>query len=794
MPGGVNDIWSVVVPQAGTNYVTNPSFELDTSGWTAAGSTITRVNGQTIGIACLQMTASLASGRTDSDVLLTAPGGQAYTASAWVAADTTAAGILLYDFTSSTVVASASYSSSAYQWTRISCTGTPTAGHAVRVLLIDNRTSAWTPVYFDGIQLEAGSIATTYLDGDQPGCTWTGAPHRSVSTRSGQDTHGGAITTFETAGLFVSDQGGIGAPDIAISTQQLALSDGAIFQRSTAKERVFSLTARIFGTGTSAGLHAARRTVMAAFSSAFGLRRGPTVLRYTGSASPRTIEAYYEGGLGLDKIEGADEVVALRFRAPDPCFYDEMDMSAPLATVTLTGATSMVARRNVDGSYDTLDGGLQTPPGHAVFCMAAGLDGTVYVGGNNFTRVDGGVGTRLLQWDPVSGTWSRVGSLGDPNADVDAMAIHPGTGDLYISGTFTQIGASSFSRIARYDRALGTWNALGTGLSAFANSLAFDSAGNLHAVGSFATAGGIASANAAYWNGTSWVANTTGSTANMRYATEGPDGMYATNTALILWRGPTAWTGIGAVLGGGGSFSSIRWYKGWLYATGSFTSIDGVPAGGVARYSNGTWEGLGNLINGGGNPFGSVHLADGTLIAWGSFTSAGGVATPAGLAQWDGSQWWPVFNSLPYSSLMNGISALVADRAGNLTFSFASSGTAAIPGIVTVTNTGTAPAYPVIELTGVANLLTLENMTTGQSIRFSSAFVYPSETVRLDLRPGAKTFKSVTNGRDLMPTVLPTSDFSTFALAPGANRISLYVQAFGSTGSIRYRPRYWSSD
>jgi hypothetical protein len=793
MPGGVNDIWSVVVPQAGTNYVTNPSFELDTSGWAQAGSTFARVSGQTIGVSCLQLTASAPSGRADSAVLLTAPGGQAYTVSGWIAADTTQAAVLLYDNTLGAPIATAPYTGSAYQWRRVSATATPAAGHDLKMLLIDNRTSAWTPVYFDGIQLEAGSVATTYIDGDQPGCTWTGAPHRSISTRDGQDTHGGAITTFETAGLFVSDQGGIGAPDIAISTQQLALSDGAIFQRSTAKERVFSLTARIFGTGTSAGLHAARRTVMAAFASAFGLKRGPTVLRYTGSATPRTIEAYYEGGLGLDKVEGADEVVALRFRAPDPCFYDEMDMSAPLATVTLTGATSMVARRNVDGSYDTLDGGLQTPPGHAVFCMAAGLDGTVYVGGNNFTRVDGGVGTRLLQWDPVSGAWSRVGSLGDPNADVDSMAIHPGTGDLYISGTFTQIGASSFSRIARYDRALGTWNALGTGLSAFANSLAFDSAGNLHAAGSFATAGGVASANAAYWNGTSWVANTTGTTANLRSLTEGPDGMYCTNTALILWRGPTAWTGIGAVLGGGGSFSSIRWYKGWLYATGSFTSIDGVPAGGVARYANGTWEGLGSLLSG-GNPFGSVHLADGTLIAWGSFTSAGGITTPAGLAQWDGSQWWPVFNSLPYSSLLNGISALVADRAGNLTFSFASAGTAAIPGIVTVTNGGTAPAYPVIELTGSANLLTLENMTTGQVIKFSSAFVYPSETVRLDLRPGAKTFKSVTNGRDLMPTVLPTSDFSTFALAPGANRISLYVQAFGSTGSIRYRPRYWSSD
>jgi hypothetical protein len=113
MPGGVNDIWSVVVPQAGTNYVTNPSFELDTSGWTQAGSTFARVSGQTIGVSCLQLTASAPSGRADSAVLLTAIGGQAYTVSGWIAADTTQAAVLFYDNTLGAPIATAPHTPAA---------------------------------------------------------------------------------------------------------------------------------------------------------------------------------------------------------------------------------------------------------------------------------------------------------------------------------------------------------------------------------------------------------------------------------------------------------------------------------------------------------------------------------------------------------------------------------------------------------------------------------------------------------------------------------------------------------
>jgi arabinoxylan arabinofuranohydrolase len=42
----LDDVWSVVVPIARTNLVTNPSFETGTTSWTASGGSIARTTTQ----------------------------------------------------------------------------------------------------------------------------------------------------------------------------------------------------------------------------------------------------------------------------------------------------------------------------------------------------------------------------------------------------------------------------------------------------------------------------------------------------------------------------------------------------------------------------------------------------------------------------------------------------------------------------------------------------------------------------------------------------------------------------
>jgi hypothetical protein len=457
----------------------------------------------------------------------------------------------------------------------------------------------------------------------------------------------------------------------------------------------------------------------------------------------------------------------------------------------------MILRRAADGTWSNLDGGLQTPPGNTIDALALGPDGVLYVGGNGFSRVDGGVGTRFLQWDPLTDSWTRVGTLGDPNGTVSAIAVHPGTGDVYIGGAFTAIGSGVplvASRVARYERATNAWFALGAGTNGLVTSLAFDAAGNLWAVGEFTQAGGVAAQYAAMWNGASWLDRDGSNTAPFQFAQVllGPDGAMwgQAPNKIVRWDG-TFWVDPIATLTGG-NVSRIEWYKGALYAAGSFTGINGVPMNGIGRYlSSGAWEPLGDLLQGGGNPYGTVHLPDGSLIAYGSFTDVGGVATLGGLAQWDGAQWTPVVNVLPYSGTIFGVTNMVAGADGSIALSWTGSGSVKVPGITTVTNAGSAPAFPIIEITGTGSLYSIENLTTGQVIRFAAPFVYGGETLRLDLRPGKKTARSAT--RDFLPYVMTSSDFATWALDPGENRIALYCD-FAGTANLRYRRRDWAAD
>lgn len=81
-------------------------------------------------------------------------------------------------------------------WQRLTVTWTAAAANDYLIL-----TSASTPTlgqscWVDGWQIETGAAATAYVDGDQPGCYWTGTAHQSTSVREG--TYAG--TTIDVDG------------------------------------------------------------------------------------------------------------------------------------------------------------------------------------------------------------------------------------------------------------------------------------------------------------------------------------------------------------------------------------------------------------------------------------------------------------------------------------------------------------------------------------------------------------------------------------------------------------------
>ena len=74
-----------------------------------------------------------------------------------------------------------------------------------------------------------------------------------------------------------------------------------------------------------------------------------------------------------------------------------------------------------------------------------------------------------------------------------------------------------------------------------------------------------------------------------------------------------------------------------LYASGSFTSIDGVAASRIARWDGAAWSPLGTGAS--NNEVYAVGSFGGDLYIAGYFDAAGGVPGTAKLARWDGASW-----------------------------------------------------------------------------------------------------------------------------------------------------------
>jgi len=72
-----------------------------------------------------------------------------------------------------------------------------------------------------------------------------------------------------------------------------------------------------------------------------------------------------------------------------------------------------------------------------------------------------------------------------------------------------------------------------------------------------------------------------------------------------------------------------------VYAAGSFTSLNGIPAGRIARWNGNGWVTLGSGLNG---TVRALAVVGNDLFAGGDFTMAGGVGANR-VAKWDGSNW-----------------------------------------------------------------------------------------------------------------------------------------------------------
>ena len=179
------------------NYIKNPSFEVDTSGWgTVGGSTLSRETGFfNTGSACAKVTNLSASAiQTTERIPFLESQGQ-YWVSAYVLLDAGASTAnyffrqLQYEtLTSSGTVAAGNFgiTSLSYtgNWVRLSASFTRNTIANYFVIRVSTSSTVSGEVFFvDSVMVEKSDTEKPYFDGSSNGF-WTGAPHNSYSGSS----------------------------------------------------------------------------------------------------------------------------------------------------------------------------------------------------------------------------------------------------------------------------------------------------------------------------------------------------------------------------------------------------------------------------------------------------------------------------------------------------------------------------------------------------------------------------------------------------------------------------------
>jgi hypothetical protein len=179
----------LLVEEATTNLITNPSVEAGLTGWTVAasgsGHSIERVTDRSFsGVASVKLTRGTGNSQARAPgVSLVA--GTTYTWSVRVLAPVGVTySILLSNFAGSTLGSQTNIAGTGRWETR---TGTAVAGAAGNHVLTVEITgpSSGAVLWVDAAQVEQKAYATSYVDGSLgQGYAWTGAAHASSSTRA----------------------------------------------------------------------------------------------------------------------------------------------------------------------------------------------------------------------------------------------------------------------------------------------------------------------------------------------------------------------------------------------------------------------------------------------------------------------------------------------------------------------------------------------------------------------------------------------------------------------------------
>jgi hypothetical protein len=831
--------FSVVLPIERTNLVTNPSFETNTTGYTAqSGATLTRTNvTQRRGVFSLQVKPGLAN---DSGIFYTTSNlilGSTYAFSLDVFIRGGAKYALNVTDGINTFVSKAIVGNG--YWERFSLMFTATTNGAHRLFLQKNGNSDTREFFTDGWQLElcgANDLyPTTYIDGDQAGYVvnqvpaayfWTGTPHGSTSVRNGQTRAGGQVVRLSDLGLHVTAYIGLSMTPVQNVSTPFGLLGGAIYQRTVSGTRLFTLIGFVTGR-TYATIQRNHRALVDAFKPDLLGVQQPLLLKYqlmdecgTPVGEEIDMSVNYSKGLEGNTDNLNQERVSIQF--VDFHNYQNLtgDVGAALAISSGFAAPNpaFLVTRNRAGLWSKLG----SQPQSTVLSMAEGLNGNIYLGGT-FTNLGGVGGTVLIgRWD--GSNFFPLGG-GITGTKVNAIVIGP-DGRVYAGGVFTKAGSTLVNNIAVYDPNTDSWAAMGTGVTAGVANPVFGMAigpdGNIYVGGQFTAAGGLANTKyIAVWNPTTsaWSAMGTGGSGGSGVGgpavAAGLDGKIyvgaasgtsfggvANTTDIARWNiSSQAWESISISITGTNVNAIAVAPDGSIYAIGEYTVIGGVSANRIARFNGVTWTPLGTGLNntGAGNNSGQLVVdKKGNVIVGGvNFTTAGGLPLLDSLAIWNGTAW--IFGNIDLARpTIAQVQALLVTHSNDLYVSFNDSGAgkpSLYSGTTSITVNGEGAAPPKFIFYGKGTLYEIDNFTSGAVIYVNALTIQSNEVVTLDLTPGAVSLTSNLRG-NLLSYILPGSNLATFNLLPGVNSLGIFILDGNATCAayVKWQEQQWGID
>jgi hypothetical protein len=822
----------VIVPVARTNLITNPSFETNTTSWTASGGSIARSTTQQYHGAyslAITPTAGTTDGAYYGTVSLTS--GVTYAVSGKVLGIAGVPYKLSVATTGGSDLVTKTFTGTGYwQWVWLFWTETSTTTR--RVYVTKNTSTSTGVFYLDGVQVEAcgteGVFVTTYIDGDQkgyvanqspPAYLWNGTRHASTSSRSGQTRAGGRIVKLQDFGFLLTALLGLGLATPRNESLGFAQLDGAQYSNVIKAQRSISLIGRWQGRDPTE-MDANRSRVSRLLDrDRVSLRQELALCLQARECTADIGEplivprAVYASGLEGNAVDLPVSAANITFTQYLPYVVGRDGGGSISQPTTIT--TNYLIRRAASGAWDTMNGGV-AGGSPAVNALAQGLDGSIYVGGT-FTTAGGVTTNNIAKYDPITNTYSALSATPGTNGTVNAIVIAP-DGSVYVGGQFTTAGGVTVNNVAKYNPTANTWSALGggtpgvTGGTPIVYALTLlPGAQYLLIGGQFTTVSGGAIANLVLYT----ISTTSLFAANVfvpptvagvisggavRALTYAPGygvvvgGAFTSPYSyLMTWAAAPGTPVFAPVTSGAGPNASVlaltTGLDGSFYAGGTFTTADGLTVNRITQFTGGAYQVVGSTGTSGSVT--SLSTApDGTIYATGP-TTIGPASAPSGVAQWNGATWTP-------PNVITSAAASVALQTvdGALYLGLAGTGTTTIVALTTVTNAGSVETYPVLTITGPtannASITSLVNLTTGKTITFNLT-INPGEVLTLNFDPLNLSFTSSVRG-NIYNTILPGSQTALFALQPGANSMALFTTDSTMTAVLSWQTRYGSID